>query len=335
MSNNSLVARLAVGVQSGKGVGATTNFHGLRLTRSSVLPVPDLEEALNEHSGVHQRASNRQSTADRVGFRHNISLEGFLYPNGIGALLVGTGFNPTTTDKTTYKSHAFVKANVDAAKYLSFMHALGAGASRFERKVTDARLTQLQLTATRQNIRVSATGLGISEGAAAGTETVAAEPNVRILPVTGSMTFGALALGESREHTITITRPVDEDDQKQHSAGRADVPETGFEINGELRDLDLSFNTYKKLVWGGTGGTGPSLVTVTDTFSVSWESASDISGATEPYSLTMALLKAEFRLSNFEAQGNDTVRCDATYHMIDDSASAPVTFTLDNGVTSY
>ncbi|MCC6457278.1 MAG: hypothetical protein IT328_20155 [Caldilineaceae bacterium] len=333
--STSLVTRAAVGVQSAKGTAATANFHAMRLTRSSVVPVYDLEEALNEHTGVHQRASNRQTTADRISQRHNVSLEGFLYPNAIGTLLVGMGFNAQTTDNTTYKTHAFTKANVDAAKYISIMHALLAGSARFERKIKDVRLTQLQLVATRQNIRMTAQGLGLDELTSTGTETVANEINERILPVTGSMALGTLALGEPRSHTVTITRPVDEDDQKLHSTARADVPETGFEINGEMQGLDLSFNTYKKLVWGGTSGTAPSMVAVTDTLTTLWESARDISGASVPYSLQIALLKAEFRFSNFEAQGNNIVRCDASYHMIDDASGAPATISLANGVTSY
>jgi hypothetical protein len=333
--SSSLVTRAAVAVQSAKGTAATTGFHAMRLTRSSALPVFDYDEATNEHTGVHQRASTNQSTPVRISQRFNIGLTGFLYPNAIGTLLQGMGFNAVTTDNTTYKSHVFTKANVDAAKYLSFMHALLAGSARFERKIKDVRLTQLQIASTRTNITVTADGIGLDEIVAAGTETVAADVNERILPTTGSLALGTLALGEAREHTITITRAVDEDDQKQHSQARADLPEMSFDIRGQMRGLDLSFNTYKKLVWGGTSGTAPSLETVTDTLTVLWESAHDISGAAVPYSLQMALLKAEFRLTNFEAQGNNIVRCDVDYTMIDDSASAPATFTLANGVTSY
>lgn len=332
---SALVTRAAVAVQSAKGTAATTGFHAMRLMRSSVLPVFDYEDAMNEHTGVHQRASNRQTTPDRISQRFNISLEGLLYPNAIGALFVGLGLNASSADNTTYYTHTLTKSAVDAAKYISIMHALLAGSARFERKIKDARLTQLAFAATRQNIRVTAQGIGLDEATAAGTETVAADVNERIVPVTGSLTFGSLALGEPRSHTITFTRPVDEEDQKQHAFGRADLPETGFEVNGEMLGLDLSFNTYKKLTWGGTSGTAPDTVTVTDTLATLWNSARVISGAVVPYSLQISLLKAEMRLSNFEAQGSGIVRCDAMYHMIDDSASAPVTATLKNGVISY
>lgn len=333
--SSALVTRAAVAVQSAKGTAATTGFHAMRLTRSSAQPVFDYEEAMNEHTGVHQRASNRQSTPDRISQRFDIGTDGLLYPNAIGTLFVGLGLNVSTADQTTYKRHTITKANVDAAKYLSFMHALLPGAARFERKIKDVRLTQLQFAASRTNIRVTTDMIGLDEATAAGTETVAADVNERILPVTGSSTFGTLALGEPRSHTITFTRPVDEEDQKQHSFARADLPETGFEVNGEMMGLDLSFNTYKKLAWGGTGGTAPDTLVVTDTLVTLWESARDISGAVVPYSLKIALAKAEFRLGNFEAQGDGIVRCDANYRMIDDSAGAPVTATLDNGVASY
>jgi hypothetical protein len=284
---------------------------------------------------VHQRSTANQSTPVRISQRFNIGTTGLLYPNAIGALMIGMGFNAVTTDNTTYKSHAFTKANVDASKYLSFMHALLAGSARFERKIKDVRLTQLQIASTRTNITVTAEGIGLDEAESTGTETVASEVNECILPTTGSLALGTLALGEAREHTITITRPVDEDDQKQHSQARADLPEMSFGITGQMTGLDMSYNTYKKLVWGGTSGTAPSLETITDTLTVSWTSAHNIAGAAVPYSFQMALLKAEFRLTNFEAQGNNIVRCDVGYTMIDDSASAPATFTVKNGVASY
>lgn len=332
---SSKVARVAVAAQGSKGTAASTGFHAMRLGSSHVLPVFDYEEAMNEHTGVHQRASSRQSTPDRVSQRHNVELDGFLYPNAFGTLLQGMGFNASTTDQTTYKQHAFTKANVDAAKYLTIMDALLPGSARFERKIKDVRLTQLQLAATRQSIRMTAQGLGLDEAIAAGTETVAADINERILPVKGTMTFGALALGEPRGHTVTITRSVDEEDQKNHSFARADLPETGFEINGEMTGLDLSLNAYKRLNWGGTSGTAPDVVVVTDTLVYEWQSARDISGAAVPYSVNFSFLKVEFRMTNIRAQGEDIVRMDASYHMIDDSASAPVTITHKNGVAAY
>lgn len=333
---SSLAARYALAVQSGKGTPASTGFHAMRSTRSSSPPDFTYEEARDEHGGAHVRASTQQSTPSRISSLINLATEGLLYPNAIGVILVGLGFSVNTTNNTTYYSHAFTKANVDSAKWLTVLHRVGIGAGQFERKISDVRLTQAVLTATRQNIRLTTTGAGINEVTASGTETVTADANNRILPVTGSITYGSLALGAPRQHTITISRPVDTEDQKLHSYGLADLPENGFEIVGQLRGLDLSFDSYKKLVWGGTGGTGPSYAAVTDSLTVKWESASNISGAAVPYSFQMALTKAEFRVvGSPEAQGNSIVRLDIDYRMVDDTSAAPVTFTLVNGVTSY
>lgn len=333
--SSGLVARVAVAIQSAKGTPATAGFHAMRNARSQVIPVFEYEDALNEHSGVHQRASTRQSTPDRIGQRLNIDLSGMLYPNAIGALLVGIGFNAATTDQTTYKRHAFTKANTDAAKYLTVMQKLLAGAASFERKVQDVRLTQLQFTSTKQNISISAQGLGIDEADSVGTETVASDVNERIIPVTGAYTMGSLALGTPRSHTITILRPVDEDDQKQHSLLRADLPETGFEVNGEMTGLDLSLSLYNKLNRGGGSGTSLSGLAVTDSLTVKWASARDISGAATPWSIQFAFAKCVFRFVNAEANGEGIVRCDLNYSMIDDVSSAPLTITLDNGVAAY
>lgn len=326
---------VAIAKQSSLGTAATTGFHRMRLSRSRAIAQFDYEDALNEHTGVHQRASNRQSTPDRVGQILPVSMTGLLYPNAIGALLVGMGFLGTPTDNTTYYSHAFTKADVDAALYLSLMQAIGEDSARFERKIRDIRLTELTLRANRRNIEVSAQGLGIQEAASAGTETVAAEPIFRMVPFKGATTWGAQALGSARETTITIRRPVDEEDQKLHSFLRADLPETGFEIMVAMTGLDLSYNFYKKLEWGGTSGTDPDEACITDSLSVGWASNANISGAGVPYSLTIALTKAEIRLSNIEPQGNGIVRGDLEAHMIDDVSSAPVTVTLANGVSAY
>lgn len=332
---NSLTARFALAVQAQKGTGATTGFHAMRLSRSQLMPTFEYEDALNEHSGVHQRASTRTSTPDRISKLANVSGTGLLYPAGIGVLLTGMGFNDTTTDNTTYKTHAFTKANADAAKWLSAMQAVGTGAGRFERKAIDVRLTSLTLAASRQNIQVTFEGMGLDVVESAGTETVTSEPNVRLLPTAGTLTWGSQALGIPREHTITIARPVEQDDQKLHSFGRAGADETGFEVTGQMRGLDLSETLYNKLVYGGASGTAMSEVCVTDGLTFSFESAVNINGASVPYRIEFDIAKADIRFTNFEAQGNNIVRADVDWYMIDDASTAPITVEVDNGVTAY
>lgn len=333
---SSLAARLAVAVQASKGTAATTGFHAMRSRMSETPPEFVYEEARDEHGGAHTRASTRQSTPSRISFMVPANTDGLLYPNAIGVLLIGAGLNVNTVNNTTYYTHTFTKSNVDAAKWLSVLHRVGVGADQFERKIKDVRLTQLTLTSTRENITLATQMTGIDEAASTGSETVTSESNNRIIPPTGTLTYGALALGLPRAHTITLTRPVDVTDQKQHTYGLADLPETGFEINGVLEGVDMPFNTYKKLAWGGTSGTAPSMPAVTDSLTVRWESAALIAGAVVPFSFQMALTKAEFRLAGSpRAQGSDIVRCNINYAMIDDVAGAPVTFTLINSVTAY
>jgi hypothetical protein len=326
---------LAVAVQSAKGTAATSGFYRMRLEQSSVWPVFDYEDARDEHTGVHQRASNRQTTPDRISKMIRVSGSGFVYPSSLGVLLVGAGFAASTADNTTYKTHTITKADTDAAKWLSVLYAIGEDSGRFERKVTDVRLTSLTFTATRQGLRVAFEGIGLDEAESAGTETVTADPNFRIKTTTGAFTWGALALGAPREHTITIARPVDTEDQKQHAFGRAGADETGFEIDVALRGLDMVYASYKKLNWGGASGTELDEACVTDAITVKWESKAAISGAAVPYSVQFALTKADIRMTPPTAQGAGIIRLDAGYSMIDDTSSAPVTVTLVNSVASY
>lgn len=332
---NSQTTRVAIAAQSAKGTAATTGFHAMRLTRSKLVPVYEWDSPENEHTGVHQRASTLTGTPEAVSFTIPVALGGRLYPNAFGTLLRGLGFGVSSVDNTTYHTHTFTQADADAAAWLSAMQALGEDTARFERKVKDIRLTQLALTADRNGINWTADGLGLDEAIAAGTETVAAEANYQIRPSKGSLTFGALALGEPRSHMITIARPVEQDDQKLHAFGRAGADPTGFAVTGELRGLDLSLATYKKLNWGGASGTAPAQTTITGSLTVLWTSAANISGAAVPYSWQFAFTKAWFYTFNAEAQGNNIVRCDAQYGMIDDVAGAPLTITGVNGVTGY
>lgn len=336
----SITTGVAVAAQTAQGTPATSGFHRMRNSRSMALPRFDYEDALNEHSGVHQRASSRQSVPDRTSVIIPVNLTGILYPDAIGVLLQMAGFEISSVANTGYKVHTIIKSDTDAARYGSLLLAMGESVARFERKISDVRLSSLELRASRQNIQVTADGFGLDEAVSSGSETVTAEPVYRILPTTGVMTWGALALGTPREHTITIARPVEEDDQHLHAFERAALSETGWEVNGVIRGLDFSAATYKKLVWntataGAITGAGPGQSCVLDNMAVEFRSAANIAGAAVPYSLKFAFTKCDFRMTNLEAQGNQIIRADVNYYMIDDTASNPLVITLNNNVTNY
>lgn len=328
-------ARVAFAKQAAKATPATVGFHTMFATVSASAPEYEYVENENYHPGIHARASTQNAAPVRIAYRIPVSCTFWMHPNGIVPMLIGMGFLDTPSDQTTYTRHTMVKADVDDALYLSMLHRIGEGTGAFERKISAVRGTQLTISAARNQLQCAFTGMGLSEATSVGTETITAEDVEPLLPTKGSLTWGALALGTPREHNITIARPVDEEDHLLHAFGRNDSPETGFSISGEMRGLDLSFDFYKKLVWGGTSGTGASEAIVTDSLTIIYFSANNISGAAVPFKFSLALTKVEARIGNFQASGNNIIRADVSWRMIDDSASAPATILVENDVASY
>jgi hypothetical protein len=332
----SLTARIALAKQSAKGSAASTGFHIFKANQSATNPRFDYQENQNYHIGVHQRASTQQARAIRTSVINTFGMSFAVWPAALPRVWQGVGFGVSSANNTTYYTHTITKADVDAALYLTSLHAIGEDTDRFERRLTDLRLTSLEFAASPGALSGTVSGFGITEAASAGNESiVTAETAGPLIPGTGSLAWGALNLGSPRQHTVTIERPVDEQDQKVHAFGRADLPETGFAVRGTMTGLDMSYGTYKKLAWGGTSGTGPDDAIVTDSLTFSYESAAVISGAAVPYSMQIAVTLAEIRITDFEARDNNIVRCNLQWTMIDESASAPVTVTIKNFTASY
>ena len=328
--------RVAFARQAAKATAASTGFHTVYATESSSVPEYEYIERENYHPGLHERASTQNAEPVRIAYRIPGTANFWLHGNSIVPVLIGMGFTDTPEDKTSYYSHELVKADVDDAVYLSMLHRMGEGSGQFERLIRAIRGTQLTITAARNQLECQFSGVGLSEAASAGTETITNEDTQPLLPTKGALTWGAQALGTPRGHTITIARPVDEEDHLLHAFGRNDFPETGFSVSGAMTGLDMSFTLYKKLVWGGASGTGPDEPIVTDSLSISYESADVIEDALVPYKLLIELTKVEARIGNFRAAGNNIIRADVNWRMIDDDdTDDPITITVDNDVASY
>jgi len=440
----SLTAGVAFAAQSLKGTAATTNFIRARAGMSSAIPRFDLVESLDEHTGIHERPTRRQSIPIRTGVLIDIAARCGLYPDCIGYALLMAGFKVSTTPtsaasevqlvtitgtptggtftltfgtETTgtiaynaaaadvqtalraltgigatgvgvtgsaggpytctfagslanknvaqmtasatgltggtdpavtvttstpgtaaYYTHVFTLADRDEVGWASMLHALGEGTARFERKITDCRWSQLDIKASRRNITWEGKGLGLSEAASAGTEVIVADTNALISMAAGSwsMTSDSVSLIASpRGHDFSIAQGLAEDDPTLHTTTRADLPLTGTDITGVLRGIDLDYATYRKLMWGGTSGTGPSLVVPEATMSWTYQSPGNMTDCSLPYLMTTAIDTATVSMGNFEASGNELVRFDASYQMQDRSSSAPITITLRNLRSSY
>jgi hypothetical protein len=330
-------SRIVLGAQSTKGTPAEDALFVFRANQSAVNPRFDMQDNVNYHEGIHQRGSSQRARPARTSAVQTFSAGFLVWPTALPVAFLGLGFVDDPTDNTTYYSHALTKADVDAALYLTALHAIGEDSARFERRLTDLRLTSLEIAGSPGVLTATISGLALTEDAALGTETITTETAGPLIPGTGSLAWGSsLALGEPRAHTVTFERPVDEQDQKMHSFTRADLPETGFSVRGTMTGLDMSYGTYKKLAWGGTSGTGPDDAIVTASLTFSYESANDMAGGSSlPYGLTIAVATAEIRLTDFEARDNNIVRCNAQWTMIDEASGAPVTVTVNNLTASY
>ena len=330
-------SRIVLGKQGAKGTPAEDALFVFRANQSASNTRFDTQENANYHEGIHERGSNQRARPARTSAVQTASAAFLVWPTALPVAFLGLGFEDTPADETTYYAHVLTKADVDAAPYLTGLHAIGEDSARFERRLTDLRLTSLEIAGSPGVLTATIGGLALTEDAALGTETVTTETAGPLIPGTGSLAWGgSLGLGEPRAHTVTFERPVDEQDQKMHSFTRADLPETGFAVRGTMTGLDMSYDTYKKLAWGGTGGTTPDDAIVTASLTFSYTSAANMAGESGlPYSLTVAVATAEIRLTEFEARDANIVRANATWTMIDEASGAPVTVTINNLTASY
>jgi hypothetical protein len=277
---------------------------------------------------------------DRVAFLRFVEMfggSGRLYPALVGVLLRGAGFGVTTVDNTTYKTHTFKIAARDVAAWLSIMHRLGEGSDQFERKAKDARVSQLTLRAGRDGLDMDFEGMALSEAQSAGSETVTTDTNVPFMPNSGSLTLTVSAtniVAACKSNEMVIANPLSRDENFLFSFGNADLPQTGMSITGTIGDIDISYDLYKRLHWGGTSGTGIVNTPVEGALSYTYQSAVNISGAAVPYSLNVSVPTAMITMGQFQAQDDNLVRGALTWEMVD-TGTEPITITLSNGQAAY
>jgi hypothetical protein len=246
----------------------------------------------------------------------------------------------TTKAAADYYVHVFKLTKRANAGYGSVLSAIDEGASAWERKATDCRLNNLSIAATLESIMVDFAGLGLTEAAAAGSETKVAETGTPLSQATGTfsiLTDAAQLHGVPGEHTFTIAQQLAEDDKKLHSASRADIPIQSIDITGQLRRVDANYTAYKKLVWGGTAGTGPSNVIPEAALDWNFQSPGNISASVAtPYKLQVQIPVAVVTLGAPRASGADLIYFEVDYAMTDlDPAKDPITVTLTNLTQHY
>lgn len=244
----------------------------------------------------------------------------------------------TTPVVGTYYEHVFKLAKRRFVRWGSVLHSIDEAGSLWERKLTDARISSLSVNAGATDIICTLAGLGITLGAASLAETKTAE--TAYLPSRGlgshSLTISSVELGATpRSHELIIAQDLADDDMTLHSAVRGDVPIRGLKVSGKLGGLDISYNLYKKLNWGGTSGTGPATALAEGVLGYNFVTSNYITGSV-PYKFQVAIPVVQITLSQPEASGNNLIRCEAEYTMLDlDSSTAPITITLVNTTGHY
>lgn len=333
---SSLTARQAIGIQSAKGTAATSFVVG-RMRQSFINPDFDEQPPVPEHfGGSNLRATVAKSPPDRTGYLMRAGGRQRLKPEFIGVLLRGAGFGVNTTGSTV-KTHAFTIADRSLAAWITIMEKMGEGAGAWERKAKDCRVSSITLNAGGGEIALNYTAAGLSEAESSGSETVAVEPDQSIVPSTGSCTLtigGTPVFSRLTSAELTINNPLEEGEQALHSALRDDLPPTGLEISGRLIGVDFDKDVYKKINWGGTGGTAPSISTPLAVLSQTFESAAVISGQAVPFAITVAVPVAALTPYEPIAEDRNLIRADIGWSMVD-NVTTPITISLVNLKTAY
>lgn len=333
-----------LGKQSEKGTAATTFTVG-RMTGSNTTPVwVESQSSPGEHIGISGRASLDTSAAFRTGYSVPIRAGWRLYPNLIGDALLLAGFQVSTgtvTDTAAYP-HAFTIADRTSALWGSVYHAVGEGAvgsGRYARTIKDVRLSKLAINASHTNgISVDAEGIGIQDAASAASPTLNSEPTAVFNTSSGSLTStGVTNLSAAQTHNMTITNTLGEDERQLHGFLLEDLPLINTSIAGQMQGMLWTEAQWKELLYATGAAPSSSTLMVPET-RLQWNFTSNsvITGAaTTKYSIAFDIAVATVTLAAVDIANAGLVRVNASYKMIDRSASAPITITLTNGKSSY
>ena len=323
--------------QTAKGTAGGTDGVCGRFQQSNLQAVYEYIEADAEHfCGLNLRPTVRKTTSYKSGYSVQFGAMGLLYSNFLGMVLLGLGFKVSSAGTTEF-THTFTVGDRADHGWLTALQSLGDGSDKYSRLGVDGRIEQIRIDVGPQGMTGAFTGVAIEETEAAGTETPDLETDLMLLPSKGAatITLGGGAFDVTvRGLRLMVSNPLDKKEQALFSLKRGDLAATGMEIGGVLQGIDMTYDTYKKLMWGGTAGTGPVQGAVSGAVDFKFESAGTITGSALPASLQAIFPKVEYRLGQFQARGRDLVRADIAFLMIDDN-STPATLKLVNDRETY
>lgn len=330
-------AYFQIAKQTAKGTAPTAytmamaEQSGINVRRDEVTQTP-------EHGIGAGRATDHKSATQYGSYLVTGSLRQAAYTTTLGLLLLGAGFKVTTTGASPNKTHAFKLANRDECHWMSILSKIGT----VTRRAVDCRISALGIEAAVDSMRYNATFAGLTMNDALGTETSTNEDLAKLSPAIGSLilTVNAVPIVNTTTDTLQrvtmdIANPLDEGDRALFRFKRSDLSQSGLGITGVIEGMDLNYSTtYNQLMRAGAATGEPSTVCAMGTLVYHFDSAVNIAGAAVPYSLDVNLASAEFTLDDFTADGNNIVRWNTRYRMID-NVTDPVTITIVNARATY
>lgn len=337
MAVNSLVAAFSLGQQAAKDTAAD-DFITTLATVSGLQPRFDITESRQAHpGGLGTRATSKRAASTRTGYLVDAAATFVLRPRFIGKALLAAGFTVSTANNTTHYTHTFKLATRATFPWMSALWLLpDDDVAEFELLSSNMRATQLNVNATPDEVACDMTLTGMTEGDAAGTETKVAEIGVEILPTVGTMTVAGVSITVAKGLNMAIANTLKEDQRYLFQAARTDLPQESIGVSGTLTGSPLNRDIYREIFRGGTSGTAPSLTPLTGNLVYEFRSASNISGASVPYSLNIDINSCEYTIADNSLRANlaDEIEPEISWEMIDD-VTDPIVITLINDVSSY
>jgi len=336
MAVNSLVCAFSLGQQSAIDTVAT-DFITALATVSGLQPRFDVTESRQEHpGGAGTRATSKRAPSTRTGYLVDAKCTFVLRPRFIGHALLTNGFTVATTGAGPY-THVFKLATRATFPWMTGLWLLpDDDVASFRLLSSNVRGTSLNINATTSEVQCDTSLVGMTEGDAAGTETLVSETTVEILPTIGSMTIAGVTITKAKTLNLAIANTIKEDQRYLFEAARTDLPQESVAVTGTIGGAPLTRDVYRQIFRGGTSGTEPSLTPLTGNMVYAFESSSDIPTFGVPYSLTIDLNSVEFSISDNSLQANnaDEIEPEINFEMIDD-VTDPIVITLVNDVASY
>ena len=329
-------AYFRVAKQAAKG-SAPTAYTTAMAQQSGINSRRDEINQTPEHGIGADRATEHKSATQYGSYVVTGSMQQAAYTTTLGLLLLGAGFKVTTTGAGTAKTHTFKLADRNQLSWLAILSKIGS----VTRRAVDCRVSKLTIEAGLDTMRYSADFMGITLDDPTGSETFTSEDLTKLSPAIGSLTLniGGTEIFNTtadtlQRFTMEINNPLDDGDRSLFRFKRADLQQSGLGITGTIEGLDLDYaDIYNRLIRGGATSGEPVTDVAVGTLVTQFKSAVNVEGDVVPYSL-QATINAEFTLDDFQAEGNNIVRWNTRYRMID-NVTDPVVIALVNAKASY